>query len=736
MPEENQSRRSRREQREQKEKQERQEQKTRKREKRHREPKPVEEQNLLEKGWYKVKPYLQRFWEKFKALWKKYHMTKVVLLVGLTFILVSSAYLFYLAKTADVSQLESNLKQMTTIYDKDGDKAGTLYSQKGTYVNIDKISPNIQKAVVSTEDRRFYEHHGFDPIGIARAAVRMIFNGGSTAGGGGSTLTQQLAKNAYLTQKQTFDRKARELFLAIEIEKHYSKKEILAMYLNNAYFGNGVWGVEDASKRYFGKDADQLSVSEAACLAGMLKGPGLYNPIDHYDNAIKRRNTVLQLMLDNKAITQQQYDAAKAQGLQLADTYHEPDDTYKYPYYFDAVIDEAVNDFDIKEEDIMDKGYKIYTYLDQNYQAQMQKTFDNNSLFPGPATKDGVQAASVAITPSNGGVSAVVGGRGEHTFRGYNRATMAKRQPGSTMKPLVYTLALEDGMTPETKLQDEPLDYYKVKNYDGTYSGTVTLYQATIRSLNPPAVEVLKKVGIDQAMKKIKKFGIPLVKDDNYYGLVLGGLSKGATPIQMADAYSTFANKGERYPAHFIKKIVNASGEVVVDNTGEKPVKVTSPKVAEEMTGILQGVYNQGTGASAKPANYTIAGKTGTTEAVVSGSNKGESKDQWMIGYTPDIVVATWMGYDKTTNNNYLTGSSGTTLAQVFKNEMEGILPYTKNTSFEVGDAGQAQKANQNGNSFWNDLKDKAGKVVEKTKEHLPALKEKVSNFFQQFSPQ
>lgn len=682
----------------------------------------------------KLKAGAQYLWQKIKAFWKKYHVTKMLLLVFLSFIFISSCYLFYLAKTADVSELESDLKQMTTIYDKDGDKAGTLYSQKGTYVNIDQISPNIQKAVVATEDRRFYEHHGFDPIGIARAAVRMVLNGGSTEGGGGSTLTQQLAKNAYLTQKQTFDRKARELFLAIEIEKHYSKKEILAMYLNNAYFGNGVWGVEDASERYFGKKASQLSLSEAACLAGMLKGPGLYNPIEHYNNAIQRRNTVLGLMLETKAITDQQYQTAKAQGLKLVDNYHEPADTYKYPYYFDAVIDEAVHDYNLKEEDIMDKGYKIYTYLDQNYQSQMQKTFANNALFPGPSGKNSVQAASIAITPKNGGVSAVVGGRGEHTFRGYNRATMAKRQPGSTMKPLVYTVALEDGMTPETKLKDEPLDYYKVKNYDGTYSGEVSLYQATIRSLNPPAVEVLKHIGIDRAMSKIKKFGVPLVKDDNYYGLVLGGLSKGATPLQMADAYSTFANGGERYPARFIRKIVNASGEVIVDNTSEKPIHVTSKKVADEMTGILQGVYNQGTGATAKPAGYTIAGKTGTTETTVSGSGHPESKDQWMIGYTPDVVVATWMGYDKTTKDSYLTGSSGTVLGQVFKNEMEGILPYTAKTPFQVSDAGEKQKTQSS--SFWSQMKDKATTFVDGVEEKLPMIKDKVKNFFGQFAPQ
>lgn len=687
---------------------------------------------LFHKMWDPIQPYAHKVWVKIKQLWKKYHLTKVIVLLVLTVILCFSGYLFYLAKTADVSELKAGLSQMTTIYDKDGDKAGTLYSQKGSYVNIKDISENVQKAVVSTEDRRFYEHRGFDPIGIARAAVRMVLNGGSTEGGGGSTLTQQLAKNAYLGQQQTFDRKAKELFLAIEIEKHYSKKDILGMYLNNAYFGNGVWGVQDASEKYFGKPASQLSISESACLAGMLKGPGIYNPIDHYDNAINRRNTVLQLMYDNKQISKQEMDTAKAEQLNLVDNYHEPSDTYKYPYYFDAVVDEAINDYGLKEEDIMDKGYKIYTYLDQNYQTQMQNTFDNDNLFPQSQGKDKVQAASVAVTPENGGVSAVVGGRGEHTFRGYNRATMAKRQPGSTMKPLVYTAALEEGMTAKTKLQDEPLKYYKVKNYDGTYQGTVSLYQAMIQSLNPPAVEVLKKVGIERAVKEIEKFGIPLTKDDEYYGLVLGGLSKGATPLQMADAYTVFANGGKRYPAHFIKKIVNAEGEVVVDNTDTRPVRVTSKRVADEMTSILEGVYNEGTGAGAKPAGYSIAGKTGTTETVVSGSGKSESKDQWMIGYTPDIVIATWMGYDKTSDTNYLAGSSGTTLSSIFKAESEAILPYTQKTPFDADEVTESSLKQSVWSTMWDKTKEKAKNLKDKVSQDLPALKQKAQEILGQ----
>lgn len=300
------------------------------------------------------------------------------------------------------------------------------------------------------------------------------------------------------------------------------------------------------------------------------------------------------------------------------------------------------------------------------------------------------------------------------------------------MKPLVYTAALEEGMTAKTKLQDEPLKYYKVKNYDGTYQGTVSLYQAMIQSLNPPAVEVLKKVGIERAVKEIEKFGIPLTKDDEYYGLVLGGLSKGATPLQMADAYTVFANGGKRYPAHFIKKIVNAEGEVVVDNTDTRPVRVTSKRVADEMTSILEGVYNEGTGAGAKPAGYSIAGKTGTTETVVSGSGKSESKDQWMIGYTPDIVIATWMGYDKTSDTNYLAGSSGTTLSSIFKAESEAILPYTQKTPFDADEVTESSLKQSVWSTMWDKTKEKAKNLKDKVSQDLPALKQKAQEILGQ----
>ncbi|MEG2645070.1 MAG: transglycosylase domain-containing protein, partial [Enterococcus sp.] len=462
--------------------------------------------------WLWIKPYLLRFHQWRKRIWKKYHVNKIVLLLALVGILVMSVYLFILAKSVDVETLQSSLKQSTVIYDEKNEQAGTLYGQKGTYAESDQISQNLKEAVVSTEDRNFYSHHGFDIKGIGRAALGLVTSGHIT--GGGSTITQQLAKNAYLSLDQTLERKAKEIFMAIEIEKKYDKDQILTMYLNNAYFGNGVWGVQDAAHKYFGVDASQVTVGEAATIAGMLKGPGIYNPIDHLDNAVDRRNTVLSVMVENGKLTKEQEAQEKAVdlGSQLNDTYSSADSGYRYPSYFDAVIDEAVERYGLSEKDLLNKGYKIYTALDQDYQQQMEAVYENNYNFPANA-EDGAmpQSASVAMNPKNGGVQALVGRRGEHVFRSYNFATQMQRSPGSTMKPLsVYAPALEAGYKPDSVLKDEPQSYYTAKNYDGTYQGEVPMYQAVAQSLNLPAVWLLHEIGLSKGYAKAEEFGIPL----------------------------------------------------------------------------------------------------------------------------------------------------------------------------------------------------------------------------------
>ncbi len=701
----------------------------------------------LQRFWHWLRPYLSRLHQWRKRIWKKYHVNKIILLVGLVVVLISSIYLFYIAKTTKVSELESGLKEATVFYDQDNEEAGKLSSQKGTYVDIDGISPYIIDAVISTEDRSFYSHHGFDIKGIARAAVRVVLRG-NTSGGGGSTITQQLAKNAYLTLDQTLTRKAKELFLAIEIEKHYSKDEILSMYLNKSYYGSGVWGIQDASRKYFGVDATNVSVGEAATLVGMLKGPSIYNPLDDLEAATNRRDTVLQVMVDNGKLSQEEADeqAQVALGDLLNDTYEESSEGYRYPYYFDAVIDEAVNDYGLNQDAIMQRGYKIYTNLNQNYQANMQATYNNEANFP-PDALDGtmVQSASLALDPQTGGVEALVGRRGEYTFRGFNFATSMKRSPGSTIKPLsVYAPALEAGYLPDSILKDEPQDYYEAKNFDGTYQSEVPMYQAVAQSLNLPAVWLLHEIGLERGYNKTKEFGLDLTESDKYYGLALGGLQYGASPMTMAAAYGVFANGGTLYSPHLITKIIDSTGAVIVDNSTPKGKKVISQETADEMTSMLLGTFSNGTAVNANVSGYTIAGKTGTTEAE---DDPDKNNDQWIIGFTPDVVISTWLGFEKGDKNRNYDGTSGDTVGYVFQSEASGILPYSAGNSFTVADAyatgGKMMAAdevdeNQSQNDQeWNEIKEKAQKGLdsfkEKAKEGLDVFGEKAKDALQQF---
>ncbi|MBL3529768.1 PBP1A family penicillin-binding protein [Companilactobacillus zhachilii] len=683
--------------------------------------------------WDWLKPKLLVAWSFIKKYWKRFQLTRWIILLILTVILVLSSFWTYKAKTSNVDDLQSSLQTKTTILDKDGDDAGQLYANKGTYVSYDKISKNIQNAVISTEDRTFWTNPGFSIKGYARAALGYLIHHGIS--GGGSTLTQQLAKNSLLTQKQTLSRKGEELFLSIEINRVYSKKEIITMYLNNAYFGNGVWGVQDASEKYFGKNASELNPAEGAVLAGILKAPNAYNPIDSMSNSTSRRNLVLDLMVQNKKLTASEASYYKNTAINLNDNY-EVSSSYKYPYFFDAVIDEAVNKYGLKEDDILNKGYKIYTTLDQKIQSSMQTSFDNIYLFPGNAS-DGtkVQGASVAVDPNNGGILAVVGGRGEHTFRGFNRATQMKRQPGSTIKPLaVYTPAIENGYSYDSELPDQPTTFGKNKyaptNADGIYQDSIPMYKALYQSENIPAVALLDKIGVKKGVSSVENFGIKVHKNDQNLALALGGLETGVSPLQMARAYTAFANEGKLADTHFITKIVDSTGTVIVNNTSSSTKQIISKNTAKEMTSMMLGVYNEGTGKLAKPAGYQIAGKTGSTEVPQSYGYAG-TKDQWMIGYTPDVVVASWMGFDNTDINHFLTGSNENGMSTLFKNEMTNILPDTKETDFGVKDASSLAQGNTS-DSGKNDIAKSIQDGVNNVKNKATEWYNDIKNFFGQ----
>ena len=671
-------------------------------------------------GKHRSKPLSQH---PFRRFWRRFHLTKILLIIGLGFSLLTGGYLFYLAKTTNVKDLQNALKATTIIYDKNGDQAGSLTGQKGTYVELDAISENLQNAVVATEDRSFYKNSG---INYGRFFLAILTLGRS---GGGSTITQQLAKNAYLSQDQTVERKANEFFLALEINKKYSKKEILTMYLNNAYFGNGVWGIEDASKKYFGVSASQLSLDQSAVLAGMLKGPEIYNPLYSVENATNRRNTVLQNMVAAGYIDQKTADQSAAVDIhgQLVDAYEGKSEDYRYPSYFDAVINEAVNEYGLTEEDIVKNGYRIYTELDQNYQASMQVIYDNTALFP--VAEDGTRAesGSVALDPKTGGVRALVGRVGSDQnpgFRTYNYATQAARSPGSTIKPLVvYSPAVAEGWSTNKELDNSTTQYgsYEVNNYAGIQSSpTVPMYQALAESLNLPAVATANDLGLDTVFEYGKKFGLNMDKVDKSLAVALGA---GVTtnPMQMAQAYGTFANGGVMNDAHLITKIENASGQVVKSHS-QKSTRVLSGSTTDKMTNMMLGTFSNGTGVNAAPYGYTMAGKTGTTE---TSFNKDLSGDQWVIGYTPDVVISQWLGFPTTDENHYLTDSSAGTASEIFRNVANSVLPYTDGTQFDsvknsYAENGIAPVGEENTETdskedkgFFEDVKEKASNMVD-----------------------
>ena len=623
--------------------------------------------------------------EPVRKFWRRYQLTKIVLILIGIMVLTVGGYLFFLAKTANVGDLQEALKATTIIYDKDSAEAGTLSGQKGTYVELDAISDNLENAVIATEDRSFYKNSG---INYQRTILAVLTLGRS---GGGSTITQQLAKNAFLTQEQTISRKAREFFLALEINKKYSKQEILTMYLNNAYFGNGVWGVEDASQKYFGISASDLTIEQSAVLAGMLKGPEIYNPYYSLENAINRRDTVLQNMVNAGYIDQATADVGFQVDLasQLADTYTGKQDNYSYPSYFDAVIAEAIDRYGLKESDVINNGYRIYTEMDQNSQASMQVIFNDKTMFP-TSSYDGTsaQAASVALDPTSGGVRALVGrvnSSEDAVFRTFNFATQAKRSPGSTIKPLVaYAPAVAAGWAIDAPLDNHTETYwdYTLHNDDYSTSDTIPMYQALALSYNLPVAYIVNTLGIDKAFEFGQKFGLDMENVEKVLGASIGSGVE-TNPLQMAQAYSAFANDGVMKDAHLITRIETAGGKVLAQHR-ETSTKVIDRSVADKMTSMMLGTYTNGTGVSADATNYYLAGKTGTTE---TSFDVNLVNDQWYIAYTPDLVISQWVGFEQTDENHYIDSSSYWMAPTVFRTVADAILPNTAGTAFDVENA-------------------------------------------------
>ncbi|EIJ81988.1 penicillin-binding protein, peptidoglycan glycosyltransferase [Bacillus methanolicus PB1] len=660
----------------------------------------------------------------FSKLWKQKHMTQIVVLSLLILFLGVLSFFYYFSKNADIRSLKAGLAQSTIIYDQSGKVASKISANKNEAVPIELVPDHMKNAVVAIEDHRFYEHNGIDLVGIVRAFFRN-FKAGEVVEGG-STITQQLTKNALLSPEKTYKRKIEELFLAREIEKEYTKKEILEIYLNEIYFGEGAWGIKRAALKYFGKEVKDLTLSESAMLAGLIKAPSAINPYADYEKAIERRNIVLEQMRKYEFISDAEYDKAVNEKLVLDDKGGDPF-RGKYPYYVDHVIEEAIQEYGLTQDELLTGGYHIYTELDPDMQSAIEAVYENDELFPEGTADQIVQSGAVLLDPQTDAVRALVGGRGEHVFRGYNRATQLRAQPGSTMKPLaVYTPALEEGWKPEDELKDEKMSFgdYEPSNYNHQYKGMVPMYDAVKDSLNVPAVWLLNEIGIEKGINAVERFGIPLDNGDRNLGLALGGLEKGVSPLMMAEAFSVFPNEGERIEAHAITKIVDADG-ITVAKWKKKKTKVTTKSVADMMTTMLLGVVEHGTGKGAQIPGREVAGKTGSTQVPINGING--VKDQWFVGYTPELVGAVWVGYDKTDKNHYLTTTSSEGAALVFKEIMEDALKDKETSSFHVPHISSYMEKRKQEEWKWkaHELEESIKKETKKWNEKVEKEKEK-----------
>ncbi len=578
----------------------------------------------------------------------------------------------------------------TLVYDRTGKLVAQLHGPENrVVVNFNKIPQHLKDAFLAVEDVRFYDHPGLDVVGIARAALVNIQE--EELAQGASTITQQLVRNAFLSREKTWLRKLKELVMARELEKRYSKDEIFGMYLNRIYFGHGVYGVQAASRLYFGKDVDQLTPEEGALLAGIPKHPGLYSPYRDAEAAKARRNLVLTLMEGYRLIPPMEADRARAAALRVVGV--KGQGGYNFPYFVDQVIREARERYGIEEEELYKGGYNIYSTLDTKLQGAAEAVLADQGQFPPGAGGAPVQGAIAVVDYHRGEVRALVGGRGYQAVRGFNRATQLKRQPGSAIKPLVvFAPALEKGYPVTYRLDDSTatLGSYRPQNYGGYSYGSMDMGFALRNSVNVYAVKLLGEIGVDAGFRMGSALGLPLVEADRGLSLALGGLTGGVSPLQMAAAFGAFGGEGVFREPATIARVVDRNG---LELKGKKPrvEQVMSVNTARLMTGMLEEVVNSGTGREARlnggggalPAqtvagrvysqaleqdagevarrSFSAAGKTGTTQLPDTPEFKGikGNKDAWFVGYTPEVAAAVWVGYDRTDREHYLQGVVG-----------------------------------------------------------------------------
>ena len=536
------------------------------------------------------------------------------------------------------------MAQATTLLDVHDKPAFTIFREQRIDVPLDRISPHVVRAIVAVEDQRFYEHAGVDFVRVLGAAVNNLREGRRAQGG--STLTQQLARQSFLTPDKTLQRKLKEVVVAARLESEFSKDEILRMYLNKVYFGDGLYGVEAASRGFFGKHAADLDVAEAAMLAGLVKSPSTYAPTISRDRAIARRNVVLQAMLDARAIDRTTYENARRAPVQLADTLRHEE---AYGQYFkEEVRKQLVERFGWDR--VYQGGLRVYTTIDLELQklaeAEVQRGLDEIEKRRARRAKKGqpapdvpLQAALVSLDPTTGEVRAMVGGRSFDESR-FNRAVQARRQPGSAFKPFVYAAAVERGYSPATlitNLHDPVLTLQGewVPEDEHLESNAMTMRTALRTSSNRAAVRMLQQVGIPETVQHAQRLGVGSVP--SVPSLALG--SGEVTLLSMTAAFGAFANRGMLAVPILIRRVETTDGEVLHDGA-QQPQRAVSEATAFIMTTMMADVINSGTAWQARRVGFTLpaAGKTGTTN---------DYHDAWFVGYTPKVVAGVWIGYDQ-----------------------------------------------------------------------------------------
>ena len=567
-------------------------------------------------------------------------------------IFVAAFFAVFAVDLPDTSKLYEVERQPSISY---LDRSGALLAVRGSQyappANLDELPDYVPKAFIAIEDRWFYWHFGFNPWGIIRSQIyNMTADGGPLRGG--STITQQLARNLFLTPDQTYRRKAQELILAVWLELKFSKKEIMELYLNRVYFGGGAYGIEAASQRYFNKPASQLTIGESALLAGLMKGPSRYSPVSATDRAARRATIVLDEMVRIGAITPEQRTEAFNNPVRVNPTLA----NQRAQYFVDWVDDQVRALVGEPTDDLV-----VETTLDLPIQTAAEQAIRRGVS---AGAEQGVGQGALVALDGEGRVRAYVGGA-DYQDSQFDRATMAQRQAGSAFKPFVYLTAMEQGRTPNERAVDEPfrIGDWEPRNYTGDYRGEMTLQQALAQSTNTVAARLASEVGTGNVAATAKRLGITgrIQLDPS---MALGAVE--VTPLQMAQAYAPFANGGFKATGYGIERIRTADGRVLYDHNVDKPERqaVIGSPALQYMNQMMRQVVASGTGTAARVPNYDLAGKTGTTN---------DYRDAWFVGYTGGFVTAVWVGKDDNTTMRRVAG--GGVPARIWRDFMTAALP-------------------------------------------------------------